>query len=59
MTNGLFLFAYEQISAGKAVAGVIVASNDMPIGAVIEDLLIIIACSAAPEWINQVQRLPL
>lgn len=52
-------YAYERIGAGKPIAGVIVASDDLPISTVIEELVIIIQCSTASDWINQVQRLPL
>jgi len=31
----------------------------LSINSVIEDLLLIMACSTPSEWLNQVQRLPL
>lgn len=52
-------YANERIRAGEEMAGVIVASDRLPIGMVIEELLIIVACSTAKEWVNQIQRLPL
>jgi hypothetical protein len=52
-------YAYERMAAGEKVAGVIVASDTLPISMVIEDLLLIVICSSASEWVNQVQRLPL
>ena len=52
-------FAYERIGSGEKIAGVIVASEKHPIRSVIEELLIIEACSSAHEWVNQVRRLPL
>jgi hypothetical protein len=52
-------FAYERIAQGKRVAGVIVAGDSLPIASVIDDLLIIVTCSTASEWINQIRRLPL
>jgi hypothetical protein len=51
--------AYERMGEGGSVAGVIVASDSLPISVVIEDLLLIVSCSSAAEWVNQVQRLPL
>jgi hypothetical protein len=51
-------YAYERIGAGETVAGVIVASPALPINTVIEELLLIVACSSASEWADQVQRLP-
>ena len=52
-------YAYERMSAQKSVAGVIVVSDWLSVGAVIDDLLIVITCSSAAEWVNQVRRLPL
>ena len=52
-------YAYERMGTGETVAGVIVASDTLPISTVIEELLLIVACSSASEWIDQVQRLPL
>ncbi len=45
--------------AGQTIAGVIVASNQLAIHTVISDILLILACSTADEWVNQLQRLPL
>lgn len=53
------IFVYERLGAGETIAGVIVVSGTLSISSVIEDLLIIISCSSAPEWVNQIQRLPL
>ena len=53
------MYAYERIGSGKSVTGVIVSSTSVSINTVIEDLLLIIACSTTSEWLNQVQRLPL
>jgi hypothetical protein len=52
-------YAYERLAAGQSIAGVIVASDSLPIGTVIEEILLIVECSSASEWINQLQRLPL
>lgn len=51
--------ALARIAADKTISGVIVASADLPIGAVIEDILLISEVSSASEWVNQIQRLPL
>jgi len=51
--------AYERLATGETIAGVIVASNSLAISAVIEDILLIVECSSAAEWVNQLQRLPL
>lgn len=52
-------YAYERIGAGERVSGVIVVSDSLPIGMVIDELVVIIECSSLSEWVNQVQRLPL
>jgi len=52
-------FCYERLAAGQTIAGVIVASDSLALSTVIDDLLVIVECSSAAEWVNQVQRLPL
>ena len=38
--------------------GVIAVSQSLPVGQVIEDLLLVVECSPAEDWTNQVQYLP-
>jgi hypothetical protein len=45
--------------ANQRCSGMILVPKKMPIGAVIEDLLLIWQVSEAEEWINQMRRLPL
>jgi predicted nuclease of predicted toxin-antitoxin system len=52
-------FAYERISGGKPMPGVIIAHQNAPIGQIIEDLLTIIGASEAAEYENKVTYLPL
>ena len=52
-------FAYERLKTGDYTPGVIVVPQSMPIGQAIDELVTIIACSAANEWENQVTHLPL
>lgn len=52
-------YTYERLAAGQSIAGVIVASDNLPISTVIEDVLLIVECSSAAEWVNELQRLPL
>lgn len=52
-------FAYERIRAGEPMAGVCEIKRSLPVGEVIEDLLVLIECSVAEDWVNQVQYLPL
>ena len=51
--------AYARLAAGKHMAGVIVAAQDLAIGIVIEDLFLIAECTEANEWEGQVIFLPL
>ncbi|MEW5959368.1 MAG: DUF5615 family PIN-like protein [Chloroflexota bacterium] len=50
---------YERLATGQTIAGVIIASDSLPISTVIENILLIVGCSSATEWSNQLQRLPL
>lgn len=52
-------YAYTRLADGQEVAGVVIVPDDMPLGLAIDEILLIIDCSSAQEWINQVQRLPL
>lgn len=52
-------YTYERLAADQTIAGVIVASDNLGISTLIEDILLIVECSTATEWINQLQRLPL
>jgi len=52
-------YAYERVSAGQAMPGVIVVPEEFPIGDAIEELLTIIECSDQSEYENQVLRIPL
>ncbi len=45
--------------AEQRCPGMILVPKKMPIGAAIEDLLLIWQVSEAEEWINQMRRLPL
>lgn len=52
-------FVYKRIQAGLPVSGVIVARKSLPIALVIEELVLIIACSSELDWVDRVERLPL
>ncbi len=52
-------FAYQRLSAGQMIAGLIIVKDSLPIKLVIEEILIIAECSSADEWMNQVRFLPL
>jgi len=52
-------YAYERIRAGKVMPGVFEISREIPIGVVIEDLLLLAEYSLEGEWEGQVRYLPL
>ena len=52
-------FAFERVDAGQPMPGVVVADDDIPIGAAIDDLLLIALCSDEGESEGQVLYLPL
>jgi hypothetical protein len=51
--------AKDVIEAGHDIAGVIIVSDDLPMALVIEQLELIIKCTAIDEWQNVVRHLPL
>ena len=52
-------FAYDRIAGGRAMPGVIVVKQDLPIGRAIEDLLTVIECGEPSDFDNYVLYLPL
>lgn len=57
--NTLIGDAYTLVKAGEPMTGVLEVRNDLPLGQVIEDILIIAECSSLEDWVNQVRYLPL
>jgi hypothetical protein len=51
--------SYARISVGKKSPGVIVVPQWLPVGAAIEDLLLILEASVPEDWVDQVRFLPL
>jgi len=51
--------AAELMNQGINIAGLIIAPRSLPLHRVIEDLELIIACSANDEWVNIIRHLPL
>jgi hypothetical protein len=51
--------AYGRVRAGEAMPGLFVVGHGAPIGAVIEDLLLLVECSLAGEWEGHILYLPL
>ena len=52
-------FAYERVRAGLPMPGVFEVKRKLSLGLVIENVLILIACSVEGEWEGQVRYLPL
>ena len=52
-------YAYERVEAGKRMPGVFEVRRDLPVGVVIEDLILLTECSLQNEWEGQVRYLPL
>lgn len=52
-------FAYERVAAGRSMPGIIEVRQELPIGSVLDDLLLIIDASHEGEWEGQVLYLPL
>ncbi len=52
-------FAYHRVDAGLPMPGIIEVRQDLPIGPVIEDLLLLIDASHEGEWDSRVLHLPL
>jgi len=51
--------ALERLRVDESMPGVIVAHQRLPIGDVIEDLVLIATCSTPEEWAGRVYFLPL
>lgn len=52
-------FAYERVRAALPMPGLFEVSREIPLGRVIEDMLLIAECSIEGEWEGQVRYLPL
>ena len=52
-------FAYERVQAGLSMPGVIEVADDLPLGQVIDDILLIAETSERNEWERRVIYLPL
>jgi len=52
-------YAYERVSAGEPMVGVIVVPEDLAIGITIEELTLLIEWCAAEDLENQVKYIPI
>lgn len=51
--------AYDRVEQGLAMPGIFVVPHDVPMGQIIEDLLLIAECSFEGDYVGQVRYLPL
>ncbi len=52
-------FAFERVAAGLPMPGVIEIPETVPMGKIIDDLILISGASEAEEWADKVRYLPL
>jgi hypothetical protein len=52
-------FAYERVKAGRLMPGVFVIRNRLPLGDLIDEILLVALCSSQEEWKDRVEFLPL
>lgn len=52
-------YAYERVQQGKSMPGLVEVADDLPIGQVINDILLLAEYSEKNEWEGQVIYLPL
>mgnify|MGYP000007275143 CR=1 FL=1 len=51
--------ALDRIARGESMPGVIAVHQRLPIGSVVDDLVLAASCSFPEDWVNQIQFLPL
>ena len=52
-------YAVERLTEGRLIAGVIIVSDELPLGSVSEDLIVVATCSTEQEWQGRIEYLPL
>jgi predicted nuclease of predicted toxin-antitoxin system len=52
-------FAFQRVIAGRPMPGVIVVNDRLPIGQIIDEVILIANCSEPADWLNRVLYLPL
>jgi hypothetical protein len=57
--NTMIGHARKMVERGETLSGLVVVHQRLPVGDVLEDLVLIATCSNPEEWIDQVQFLPL
>jgi hypothetical protein len=57
--NTMTACAYQRAKDGQPMPGLFAVPRDVPIGVVIEDMLLIAECSSEDDWEGRVDYLPL
>ncbi len=52
-------YAYSRVTAGQCMPGAFIVNDRLPIGQVIQDILLIDECSEQEEWSGRILFLPL
>jgi len=52
-------YAFERLARGENMPGVFILNDRFPVGDATREILLMIACSEQPEWIDRVVHLPL
>lgn len=52
-------YAWERVQNGESMPGVFEVGRSLPVGSVIEDLLLLAGCSKEGEWEGKILYLPL
>lgn len=52
-------FAMERVQRGETMSGVILVPLHLPVGAAIDEILLIAECSVPADWDGQIRTLPL
>jgi len=55
----LSMFAVELVESGRQMAGLFLVAYGASIGAVIDDLVLLVTCSHEGEWLGQIVFVPL
>ena len=55
----MLLHAYQRVSSGAGMPGVLVVPQWLSIGDAIEDLVLVVACSETGDWRDRVVHFPL
>ncbi len=52
-------FALDRVTEGKPMPGVFVVQTQMPVAHAIDEMLLVVQCSSAEDWADQVIYFPL